>query len=344
VGGYSGCPRRGCGDSMIRTSACRRYLITCVAVVSALGSAALAQSHARATAGAVPVKLGESLSGQAREDYESGRVLFENHDFAGALVKFQHAFDLSSDVRLLWNMGACEKNLRHYVRVHGLVERFLREGGSRITGAQRDEAEAVLRTIRPLIGEIRVNVNEAGASVFVDDELVGATPIREPLRIDLGDRRVRVSKPGFKDQVVAQHVAGGSEATLTVALDREVSEGRLLVATDPAGAIEIDGRTVGLGRWQGAVPPGSHALRITAPGMRPYSSDLLLREAESRTVDVTLQRESAGISPAWWIGGSIVAAAGLGVGGYFLLRPSSSTAQPTPGTINPYMIVVQSTH
>src|SRR5579862_8187589 len=71
-----------------------------------------------------PATLSDSLSGQAKDDYESGRILFENGDNAGALVKFQHAFDLSSDSRLLWDMGACEKNLRHYVHVLRLVERY----------------------------------------------------------------------------------------------------------------------------------------------------------------------------------------------------------------------------
>src|ERR1700753_74112 len=66
--------------------------------------------------------LGESLTGAAKEEYETGRILFDNADYSGALVKFRHAYELSSDPRLLWNMGACEKNLRHYVKLLHLVD------------------------------------------------------------------------------------------------------------------------------------------------------------------------------------------------------------------------------
>lgn len=291
------------------------------------------------TAGAAT--LSDSLSGQAKDDYESGRILFENGDNAGALVKFQHAFDLSSDSRLLWDMGACEKNLRHYVHVLRLVERYLHDGATSITDAQRADAGAVVRTVRSLVSSIRLITNEAGASVFVDDEMVGMTPLMEGLMVDLGERRIRVSKAGFKDQVIAQHVAGASDLTLSVVLEREASEGRLQVTTDAAGSISIDGSAVGVGRWEGPVSAGNHAVRVTAPSMVAYSTEIAVRMGETRSLDISLQRQSSGISPVWWIGGGILAAAGLGVGGYLLFRPSQGTGPATPGTISPYTLTVQ---
>ncbi len=284
--------------------------------------------------------LSEALTGQAKDDYVTGRVLFDNGDFAGALVKFHHAFDVSTDVRLLWNMGACEKNLHHYVHVLRLVDRYLQEGGAQLTDAQRAEAASVTRTVHSLVSEVHLIVNEAGASVFVDDEPAGTTPLMEGLLVDLGDRRIRVSKPGFTEQVIAQHLAGASEVTVSVALEREVRQARLVVSTDAAGAIQLDGAAVGFGHWEGAVSPGSHALRITAAGMRPYSTEIAFREGETRALDAALQKDSSGLSPVWWIGGGVLVAAGLGIGGYFLFRPARTTAAPTPGTITPGTLTI----
>jgi hypothetical protein len=318
--------------------AARRSLIVAAAVVIVVAGGV---ARGEASPGVAPLpKLSDSLKGQAKDDYESGRVLFENNDYAGALVKFQHAFDLSDDFRLLWNMGACEKNLRHYTRVLMLVEQFLREGGARISAAQRDEAMSVLRTVRPLIGEIDVSANETGASVYLDGALVGTTPLKEPVRADLGDRRIQVTKDGFKEQVAVTHVTGGARTSVAVKLERGVRGGRLLVATTAGAAIDLDGKPVGLGRWEGEVVPGTHALRIGATGMQTYHTELVVGDGESRTVDVTLQKASTGISPLWWIGGGVVAA-GLGVGGYFLLRPKDTTAAPMDGTISPYTIPVR---
>jgi len=127
-----------------------------------------------------------------------------------------------------------------------------------------------------------------------------------------------------------------------VAFEREVAEGRLVVSTDAAAGITVDGAVVGLGRWQGVLPVGSHRVRVSASGMVPYDAEVAIVANETRSLEISLQHQAGDVSPVWWIGGSILAAAGLGVGGYFLLRPSQTTAgAATPGTISPYTITIQ---
>jgi len=113
------------------------------------------------------------------------------------------------------------------------------------------------------------------------------------------------------------------------------------VSANAAGAVQIDGATAGVAPWEGTVSPGAHVVRVTAAGMVPYSSEVVVRDGETRSLDVTLRAEGGGVSAVWWIAGGIVAAAGLGVGGYFLFRPSQSTTGPaTDGTISPYTLVI----
>jgi PEGA domain-containing protein len=337
-------------------SKARQYFVASLAVVLFADTAAVGQAPAPPPSPASTASgLGESLTGPAKDAYEAARILFDSGDYAGALVKFQHAFDLSSDVRLLWDMGACEKNLRHYVHVLNLIERYLHDGDALITETQRADAAAVVRTVRALVSSMRLIVNEPGAAVFVDDEAIGTTPLAEPLRLDLGDRRLRVSKPGFKDQTFTQHVVGASELTLSVALEREAPggrqgreqahEGQLTVSADEGATIRIDGAVMGVGNWEGPLAVGGHVVGVTAPGMVAYSSSVVVHEGESRTLDVTLQHESGGVSALWWIGGAVVAAAGLGVGSYFLLRGPTQTQGPvTEGTISPGTITIQPGH
>jgi hypothetical protein len=330
-------------------SKARQYFVASLVVVLFADTAAVGQTPATPPSpGSTAPGLGESLTGPAKDAYEAARILFDSGDFAGALVKFQHAFDLSSDVRLLWDMGACEKNLRHYVHVLSLIERYLHDGDALITETQRADAAAVVRTVRALVSSMRLIVNEPGAAVFVDDEAIGTTPLAEPLRLDLGDRRIRVSKPGFNDQTFTQHVVGASELTLSVALEREpgvAPQGRLSVSADAGATIRIDGTPMGEGRWEGPLAAGGHVVGVTEPGMVAYSSDVVVHEGEVRTLDVTLRHESGGVSALWWIGGAVVAAAGLGVGGYFLLRGPTQTQGPvTEGTISPGTITIQPGH
>src|SRR4051812_12715849 len=72
---------------------------------SAVPSAAPTTAPSAAPA---PPSLGDTLTGQARTEYDLGKILYRDGDFAAALVKFQKAYEISSEPRLLWNVAACE--------------------------------------------------------------------------------------------------------------------------------------------------------------------------------------------------------------------------------------------
>src|SRR5437764_13820664 len=74
--------------------------------------------------------LAETLTGPAKSDYETARLLFTDGDFVGAEIKFKSAYETSHDARLLWNMAACEKSQRHYARAVDLVHKYLDAGQS----------------------------------------------------------------------------------------------------------------------------------------------------------------------------------------------------------------------
>jgi hypothetical protein len=341
-----------CGEAM----QARHVIVRFVMALSALGLtaqlAAAQSSPARpaASAHAVPPpaagSLAETLSGSAKEDYDAGRVLFEDQDYAGALVKFQRAFEAAPDPRLLWNMAACEKSSRHYANALALLERYRREGDTRMSQGQRAELVTLIDTLRTLISRVHLVVDEPGASVFVDDRLAGTTPLPDTLFVDLGTRRIRVAKAGFQDQVIAQEFAGGSELTLYMTLPAAPHDARITIASDAPSVIRIDGNVVGHGRWEGAVPAGEHTLRVSATGMVPYEKEFVVQAAQPRTLYIRLDKDDRGGLPTWaWMGLGVLAAGGLATGAYFLLRPSNEPDY-TVGTLAPgaVMLPIRVTH
>src|SRR6187399_1311780 len=95
-----------------------RFFAVLVALVPLLGSSGRADAAPpRAPAADEPRSLSDVLTGEAKTHYDIARILYRDGDHAGALAKFRRAYEISHDVRLLWNMAACEKNLRHYVKV-----------------------------------------------------------------------------------------------------------------------------------------------------------------------------------------------------------------------------------
>lgn len=287
-------------------------------------------------------RLAETLTGDAKNEYEAAKILYADGDFAGSALKFHHAYLLSSDARLLWNEAAAEKNQRHYARVEALIREYLAKGGA-TTEADKADAQALLETVRAFIADLNVTCNENAANVYVDDVQVGTTPLPAPLRIDMGSRRVRVVKTGFKEFAQTVEIVGGGQSTIDAQLAAETHQGTLRVVGGADSTIRVDGKVVGIGQWQGTLSSGVHSVEISADRKLPYRADSLVQDGELSTVQVTLQDEpnSSPVivqrtsSNTWlWVAGGAVLAAGLGVGAYFVLKPErQGPPAPVDGSI-----------
>jgi hypothetical protein len=273
----------------------------------------------------------------ARAEYEAGRLLYGDGDYAGAALKFQRAYEESKDPRLLWNTAAAEKNLRHYAKVVELVERYVVEAGTRLKPEDRAEADALLTTVRAFISTVTIEVQPDGADVFVDDVKVGVSPMKAPVLVDMGDHRIRVAKEGFQEFTSVQSLQGGAPFSLTVALQPVVHQGRLHIVASPGETISIDGKQVGTGTWEGVLPSGIHTVTVTAAGKRTYQSDVAVQDNQMQSLRVALESatpaaaEDKGNLTWLWIAGGAVLATGLGVGAYFAFKPEDE--EPVPGTL-----------
>jgi hypothetical protein len=308
-----------------------------LAQTAAPPAGAPAAPPAGAPAAATPaVPLSEALTGEAKAEHEAGKILYQDGDYAGASLKFQRAYELSKDPRLLWNRAAAEKNLRHYVLVSELVRGYLREGGAFISDVDRADGEALLQTVSAFVAKLSITVNQPGASISINGRLVGTSPLTEPVLVDMGQHELKVELAGFKPFTRVVQVAGGGSTAVDFALEVEKHEGVLRVIVGHDAVIRVDGKMVGMGQWQGTLPSGVHSVEATAKGKQPYVADSLVQDNQTATLRINLQNEpskaapaSSGL-PAWlWVGGAVVLAAGAGVGSYFLFKPDDK-GPPAP--------------
>ena len=284
-----------------------------------------------------PPSLSESLKDTAKADYESGKVLFTDGDYAGSLVKFSSAFDASKDPRLLWNMAACEKNLRRYSKALKLVRQYVTDGDKVLTDQDKQEANELIKVMDPFTAKLKVTVDEPGSEVTIDDEVIGKSPV-EPLVVDIGTRKLRVHKEEFEDFNKELPVGGAMEVSVDVKMVKILHEGRINVKASNDATIAIDDRVVGTGAWSGVLPSGGHTLKVTAPKFRVYQAEVLIQDKQSRDVAVTLEAEPSKGLPAWaWITGGVVVAGGLAVGGYFIFKQDPKYDGPS-GNLNPGLV------
>lgn len=323
---------------------CAIALLSGTSLAPAQQAAPGSQPPAAGAATAERKPLAESLTGVARAEYEAGRILYVDGDYQTAVVKFERAYQESKDPRLLWNMAAAEKNLRHYVRVEGLVRRYIDESGAQLTETERADAQALLDTVSQFIGDVTIKVQPDGANVAVDGSAVGVTPLEKPVRLEIGTRAIEVKKEGFVPHRESFQITGGSQL-LEFNLEQELHQGTLRILADPGNIIHVDGKVVGTTEWQGTIPSGAHNVHVTAEGFRPYRSDTVVQDNQTTTLRITLQEdakplgamtpEDSGNDYMWaWIAGGAVVVSGLAIGGYYLFRPEDSgPPAPVDGTL-----------
>jgi hypothetical protein len=286
----------------------------------------------------VPAPLAESLHGMPRADYAAARILYEDGDYAGALTKLQAAYDASQDPRLLWNMAACEKALRHYVSVLTLLERYASAGADLVSDDERQATAQLVETVQAFVNQLTLEVQPDGADVLVDGVKLGTTPLAAPVRLDMGKRQLRLEKAGFLPHEEEVDLAGGKSASLSISLAPELHEGTLRVVSDPSAVISVDGHVVGTATWSGTLPSGSHAVYVSAHGKQPHRTEVVIKDHDTNSLVVNLvddapaallQRDSS--NTLWWVIGG-VALAGAGLSTYLLLRPGDPPRQPDLGS------------
>lgn len=309
-------------------------------------TAAFAQAAPAAPAAAKSKPLSETLTGESKANYDVAITLYRDKDYTNASARFKQAYEESKDPRLLWNMAACQKALRHYSEVQTLVNQYVVDGGKKglLSDTDKREAEQLLSVIDTLVAPLKIEVSEQGAQVAIDGVVVATTPVTAPLMVDMGTHKVKITKQDFVDFEQDVSVGAGKIAVVKATLTKHSHEGRVSIRTSEKNStIYIDNKAVGSYEWFGATPVGAHLLRVTAPGHLPWQADFTITESAVRTFEVTLKEEKKPI-PVWvWIGGGVLLAGGLAaatVGVALVARgddcdPAKPAVCPT-GTFTPF--------
>lgn len=146
-------------------------------------------------------------------------------------------------------------------------------------------------------GSLKVTTDPDGASVFVNGEERGVTPL-DVGALALGSYQIRIARSGFEDEELQADLTPDSPlATLDVAL-RPVPKAEppkpqpayLRIRSEPAGAqVAIDGKDVGTTPLDRArVEPGSRVVRLVQEGYLPWEDSVRARSGRTEAVDAVL--------------------------------------------------------
>jgi hypothetical protein len=182
--------------------------------------------------------LAASLSGDARKAYDAARTLFGQGEFVRALGALEQAHRLSPDPRLFWNMAACEQKLGRYASAIRHVERYRTGAATMLSDNEKREADEFVAAAVVYVGTVNVASNVDGTQIFVDDELLGTTPLPKPIVVDEGNHRVRFSRGGHRSVERTERVPAGAQLRWIAELEREPSVNVAPPPTRSADAME----------------------------------------------------------------------------------------------------------
>jgi len=118
-----------------------------------------------------------------------------------------------------------------------------------------------------------------------------------------------------------------------IAVLDHLSEGRLEVTAPEGASISLDGRSVGVGTWNGIVSTtGGHQLVVRKRGFQTYAVEVFVADDQVRDVNVPLNHEVSTSWVAWGVGSLLVVTGGI-VAGYFAFKPAD--VSPYTGTLTP---------
>jgi hypothetical protein len=162
---------------------------------------------------------------EARSHFERGLQLYSEGAFEASLVEFERAYQLAPSYKILYNEARVHRVMNQYAEALTKFQRYLREGGDAIAPERRDEVEKQIEALRPRVATISIKTNVPGADVFVDDVLVGQSPVATAVIVNPGQRKISANKRGYLPATRAVRMVGSD--AIEVALDLVVlSSGR----------------------------------------------------------------------------------------------------------------------
>ena len=190
----------------------------------------------------------------AREKALEGSRIADQGEHQRALELFRDAYALYPEPAYLYDMGVEYQALGHDVEALDAYTRFLADPRNTPRSLVTHAAELVAELDKKL-GRLQLRGALDGAEIAVDDEARASTPLREPIRVKPGARRVTVRRPGFEPFSAIVDVPEGGTAFVDVLP---------MVPTEPAPSPEPRRRpavawnaALGAAFWTAGPPPGA---------------------------------------------------------------------------------------
>ncbi len=245
------------------------------AIVTALAAAMIVALVAPHAAAQTPGDKGKAtkLVREAAQLYQEGERL-------AAVRKFEQAYKVYPSAAILYNLGTAYRGVGRNALAHRTLSKFLRVA-KKVSAKRKGAVQQTLRDIESVVGRFWIVVAAKGLRVLVDGDVVGVSPLADPVAVPPGVHQITLEKNG--KELAKKTIAAGTGARVEVKFFA-IATATKLPATDTG--TKTDTKT-------GVPTPKDAARRVTDPD--PLTT-------------TTKKSESKPIFAKWWFWTAVGAA------------------------------------
>ncbi|HEY7372799.1 MAG TPA: tetratricopeptide repeat protein [Polyangia bacterium] len=157
---------------------------------------------------------GTNKLNEAERRFRRGIDLYKEGDLNAAFVEFKRAYDLVPRYRILYNLGQVSYQRHDYAAALRYFRQYLHDGDDAVPEDRHREVAGAIVDLEQRVGRIDLQTADDGAEVFVDDVLIGTTPLRALVSVNAGRRKLDLVARDGEHRTRFVEVAGGEIATV----------------------------------------------------------------------------------------------------------------------------------
>lgn len=235
-------------------------------------------------------------SSEAELQYELGAEHYREGRYAEAVERFLASNRLVPNANVVFNIAQTYGLMGRPVDAFNWYETYLTQ--FEIDEAARARARAAQELLAREVAIVEVETSPAGAELFVDRPDLGSVGT-SPRRVAMasGTHGIVARLAGHRDASATVRVHAGEVTRAVLALERLV--GSLSVETTPAGAtvrIEAQEEPLGETPLTAELPVGEVRLVISRRGYVEVTRTVTVRQGETATLSVSLQRAASSVA------------------------------------------------
>lgn len=202
---------------------------------------------------------------KARRHLQTGVALYNQSDYAAALVEFEASMQQLASAAALQNIALCQTKLFRYVPAIETLENLRSTFAESLTEHELQQLDDAIGNLSQLIATVTLRITPPTAKVTLSGEQLAPQQWKQPLRLSSGTYQLHVAATNYVPVTRTIKVAGGQQHTVDIELTKTV--GTLSVRTnDQRAAIALDRTPLAYGAWSGQVLAGEHLVQVYKQG------------------------------------------------------------------------------